>query len=251
MNDLTTTKPPTTEAAMRRIGVADMLRGACLMLLTLGCVLLWFHDTARFRQPVTSMVVVTRLLAQVGVFGLLAAAGMGMYYLRTRRSRAEQWSLAVLTLSVFLLYQTLHPAIWPARTWPVWWVLVSVVLGMLGWIAAGVFRDRLLLNDEAYKTFMGRKYDFRKVMLVFGQSPLFFFGAMLGAVQLLAWLTAFSAGFRWFQIDFAGGYLGLPRDFGYRLPRVYLTCFCILAVLYPLCKAYASLKSAAGWLRYL
>jgi hypothetical protein len=83
---------------------------------------------------------------------------------------------------------------------------------------------------------MRRKHDFRKVMLVFGRYPLAFFLVMLVFTVLLAWITAFSAGYRWHDFNAGNVYGGLPRGFGYNLARVYLTWICILGLLYPFCK---------------
>jgi hypothetical protein len=45
----------------------------------------------------------------------------------------------------------------------------------------------------------------------------------------------------------------LPEGYGFGLPVVYFVWLCVVAMLYPLCRRYASLKarSRAWWLSYL
>lgn len=211
-----------------------MLRGAALMLLALGYVLLCFHKQS---PSPDSRLLLTRMLAAVGVSGLVAVEGMNLFFLTKYHFRRSHYAVVPATLAVFLaggvlafpeiLFSAALPAMVPGA--------VGAGFG-LGWLAGFFLQGRLLLAPGAYAVYMQRRHDFRKVMLVFGRFPLVFFMAMLVFTQLLAWITAFSAGYGWHDFDFANGHGGLPQGFGYNLARVWLTWFCILGVLYPLCK---------------
>ncbi len=245
------------EIIARRIAVVDMLRGIALILLTLGCVLIGFHASSRLQSiPASPMVTFTQYLADAGSLGLILVMGMSFFFFRKYHFSGEKYSLFVVSLLILITYRLFFSAsiliISPVITLVVWGSVFAGAFG-LGWLLGMLFQNRLLLESEDYAIYMARKHDFRKVMLVFGQSPLFFFVIMLVFVQLLAWITAFSAGYQWHEIDFTNGLWGLPHEFGYQWPRVYLTCFCVLGILYPVCKFYSTFKSTHpyGWLRYV
>jgi hypothetical protein len=245
LSSLTSNKPikpvvqqPDTSAITRRVAVADMLRGAALMLLALGCVLLCFHKQARFFVPSQALLVTaTHVLGGIGAVGLLAAEGMNVFFLKKYGFPASWYWVVTATLVVFLLGGVL---LFPEILFsPPSFLMVLPVAGsvfLAGWLAGFLLQDRLLLPPSSYAAYMRRKHDFRKVMLVFGRYPLVFFLAMLIFTTLLAWMTAFSAGYRWHDFDPGNPYGGLPCGFGYNLARVYLTWICILGLLYPLCK---------------
>lgn len=258
MNSYTiVTKDSDPEVIARRIAVVDMLRGIMLIFLTLGCVLVGFHQTARLRlESPPVMVTLTHYLADLGALGMVVVMGMSLFFFRKYHFSGEKYSVFVATLVILAVYRVFFShfseVISPSFSL-VFWSLSFVALFGMGWMLGTLLQNRLLLDADDYATYMTRKHDFRKVMLVFGQSPLFFFSAMLFFTQLLAWLTAFSAGFRWNDIDFTAGFWGLPVAFGYQWPRVYLICFCVLGILYPLCKVYGQFKASHGygWLKYL
>lgn len=257
----TTLKPKEATALLRRLAVVDMLRGVALMLLSLGCVLLWFHREARFPGlPSGAGLWATRMIAETGAWSLILVMGMNAFFLKKYHFSADRFPVLFLTFGVFMIFQTLFFAnifLDPTGKLTVHMAFPTLLLGILfgvGWFAGYALRHRMLLDAEDYAIYMRRPHDFRKVMLVFGQSPLFFFLTMLLFTQVLAWATAFSAGFRLQDFDWRiSANLGLPQSFGYNLPRVYLTWFCILAVMYPVCRHYTKLKDLHQyrWMRFL
>ncbi|MDJ1506734.1 hypothetical protein [Xanthocytophaga agilis] len=258
MSSSTTLLSLDNETIARRIAVVDMLRGIALILLTLGCILVWFHESARFsqNQTISVAVTITRYLAEAGALALIFVLGMSIFFFKKYHFSIEKYNVAIASFIILALYSILFSA--PLFTFLVqfsfwFWVVILLVLLCLGWSAGYLFQNYLLLDAEKYMVYMNRKHDFRKVMLVFGQAPLFFFITMLFFVQVLSWLTVLSAGFTWTDVHLLAGYTGLPNDFGYTLPRVYLVGFCLLALLYPLCKAYGHFKALHphGWLKYL
>lgn len=215
-----------------------MLRGAALMLLALGYVLLCFHTQARFvNSGYLFVLALTRALAAVGFLGLMVAEGMNVFLLKKHHFPVGHYAILPATFGVFLTGGVLvFPEILFSPGLPAVVLVVGGFAFLSGWLAGFALQGRLLLAPDAYMAYMRRKHDFRKVMLVFGRFPVVFFLAMLVCTQLLAWVTAFSAGYRWHDFDLANGRGGLPRGFGYNLARVWLTWFCILGVLYPFCK---------------
>lgn len=246
-----------TEVIARRISVVDMLRGVALILLTLGCVLVWFCKAVRISARYEGIsVMLTHYLAEAGALGIMFILGMSIFFFWKYHFSIEKYNVIITSVAILVVYSVffyspLFSLIVQFSFW-IWMVTIILLFGS-GWIAGYTFQNRLLLDADEYAIYMGRKHDFRKVMLVFGQSPLFFFGMMLLLVHFLACLTVLSAGFSWERIHILNGYRGLPDEFGYSLPRIYLICFCILALLYPICKLYGNFKAAHpyGWLKYL
>jgi uncharacterized membrane protein len=100
----------------------------------------------------------------------------------------------------------------------------------------------------------GKTSNLTKILVIFGKVPLFYYILHIYLIHIVAILTAISAGFTWNDFDFTASLGGMPAGFGYNLGRVYLIWFCIVAILYPPCKAYGRYKSehrTTWWLSYL
>ncbi len=246
----TMTQRPDIEVIVRRIAVVDMIRGVALMLMTLGCVIVWFHKDFRLSGIPTSLgVQIAKTIAETGVAGLAVVVGLTVFFYIKYHFAWHRYRMVVVSLLIISLYKFLFSPFFLAAPWSLL-AVVGVSLVVLGTVLGIILQNRMLLEADDYATFMQRKHDFRKVMLVFGQAPLFCFLAMLIFTQCLAWLTALLIGFDWKEINFLAGYTGLPVAFGYSLPRIYLIGFCMVGLLYPLCKGYSQLKNSYGWFRY-
>jgi uncharacterized membrane protein len=104
-----------------------------------------------------------------------------------------------------------------------------------------------LANSEKLK---GRTVNF---FCVFGRVPFFYYILHLCLIRVLAAVAAEFTGYGWqlmiqtsFDID--------KKDFGFRLPIVYVIWICIVMILYPLCKWFDRYKRShkeQTWLSYL
>ena len=106
----------------------------------------------------------------------------------------------------------------------------------------------------------GRSFKPANPLLIFGRVPLFYFGlhfyAIHAVAMLLAWLRYGRATLRFMfsPLPSMGGSAKLfPPDFGYGLWVVFAVWICIVVLLYPLCRWFASVKSKRRewWLSYL
>jgi uncharacterized membrane protein len=87
--------------------------------------------------------------------------------------------------------------------------------------------------------------------VTFGRVPFLFYVAHLYLVHALAVGAGVAQGFAGVEIRTLGRLL--PEGYGFGLPVVYFVWLYVVAVLYPPCRRYASLKarSKAWWLSYL
>jgi uncharacterized membrane protein len=87
--------------------------------------------------------------------------------------------------------------------------------------------------------------------VTFGRVPFLFYVTHLYLVHALAVAAGIAQGFSGADIRTLGRLL--PEGYGFGLPVVYFVWLCVVAMLYPLCRRYASLKarSRAWWLSYL
>jgi uncharacterized membrane protein len=90
------------------------------------------------------------------------------------------------------------------------------------------------------------------VVTTFGRVPFFFY------VVHVAFIHALAVGFAWITVGDIGWTLGAflsqkPASYGLGLPGVYVVWLCVLAALYPLCRAFAALKRRRRewWWSYL
>lgn len=95
-------------------------------------------------------------------------------------------------------------------------------------------------------------------LLIFGQTPLFYFLAHFFFIHLLlipfAWFTYGEISFLWNPLPSMGGSpQTYPAGFGYSLGVVYLVWLLVVIALYPLCRWYSALKKnhPRSLLRYL
>jgi uncharacterized membrane protein len=104
-----------------------------------------------------------------------------------------------------------------------------------------------------------RAFSSASPLLVFGRVPFFFFLFHLAAAHLLSMgLAAVRYGpgrYLLFPPPSMGGPAELfPPHYGFGLPAVYLAWFAVVAVAYPVCRSYSSLKQRRRdlwWLSYL
>jgi uncharacterized membrane protein len=90
------------------------------------------------------------------------------------------------------------------------------------------------------------------VVTTFGRVPFFFY------VVHVAFIHALAVGFAWITVGDIGWTFGAflsqkPASYGLGLPGVYVVWLCVLAALYPLCRAFAALKRRRRewWWSYL
>jgi uncharacterized membrane protein len=90
------------------------------------------------------------------------------------------------------------------------------------------------------------------VVTTFGRVPFFFY------VVHVAFIHALAVGFAWITVGDVGWMFGAsfsqkPASYGLGLPGVYIVWLCVLAALYPPCRAFAALKRRRRewWWSYL
>jgi uncharacterized membrane protein len=93
-----------------------------------------------------------------------------------------------------------------------------------------------------------------RALLVFGQVPLFYYVLHLTAIHAVAVLVSH---IRYGEAPWLFGTdwmfrIGLPENYGFGLPVVYLVWLGVVVLLYPACYLFASLKrrSRSGWLSF-
>jgi uncharacterized membrane protein len=103
----------------------------------------------------------------------------------------------------------------------------------------------LALFERAHGAFAG-------VVTTFGRVPFFFY------VVHVAFIHALAVGFAWITVGDVGWMFGVsfsqkPASYGLGLPGVYIVWLCVLAALYPPCRAFAALKRRRRewWWSYL
>jgi len=91
----------------------------------------------------------------------------------------------------------------------------------------------------------------KNILVMFGRVPFAFYVAHLLLIHLLSVLLGIAQGFEASQ--FLTVFFFYPEGYGVSLPLVYLVWLSVLAILYPLCKFMAELKSHRKdwWLSYL
>jgi uncharacterized membrane protein len=93
-----------------------------------------------------------------------------------------------------------------------------------------------------------------RALLVFGQVPLFYYVLHLTAIHAVAVVFSY---IRYGEASWLFGTdwmlrIGLPENYGFGLPVVYLVWLGVVVLLYPACYLFASLKrrSRSGWLSF-
>src|SRR6185312_4799907 len=93
--------------------------------------------------------------------------------------------------------------------------------------------------------------------LTFGRVPLFYFVLHFTLIHLLALVVCYAkygAAHWMFESPSLGAYpFTPPPEWGFSLPAIYLIWLLVVAIMYPLCAWFASIKArrSAGWLSYL
>jgi uncharacterized membrane protein len=107
-------------------------------------------------------------------------------------------------------------------------------------IASLAFFERVNLKPSAWA----------RAFIVFGRVPLFYYVLHLFVIHGLAVLVAFIKYGYVIQNAFQGG---LPKDYGYSLPVVYLVWIGVILALYPICRWFAGVKRRRkdAWLSYI
>lgn len=96
---------------------------------------------------------------------------------------------------------------------------------------------------------------FKKVTLVYGKVPLFYFVVHFYVIHILTLIMLFAQGFNWLQFEFATGTFGRPKDLESGLPlwSIYLIWIFVVAILYKPSKWFGSYKAKNQhwWLKYI
>jgi uncharacterized membrane protein len=101
----------------------------------------------------------------------------------------------------------------------------------------------------------GLKNAFSRVVILYGQVPLFYYLVHWYLLHTLMVLLMLLQGFQWSDLDFGPFHFGRPQQpSGLRLGAVYLVWLSVVTGLYPVCRWYGSYRSRhpeKKWLRYL
>lgn len=95
----------------------------------------------------------------------------------------------------------------------------------------------------------------KKVTLVYGKVPLFYFVFHFYIIHLLTLAMLFFQGFSWPEFEFAGGTFGRPKDVESGLPlwSIYVIWVSVVVILYKPCVWFGAYKAKNNywWLRYI
>ncbi|MHC0445789.1 DUF1624 domain-containing protein [Flavobacterium sp. 3-218] len=95
----------------------------------------------------------------------------------------------------------------------------------------------------------------KKVTLVYGKVPLFYFVIHFYVIHILTLIMLFSQGFNWSQFEFASGTFGRPKNLESGLPllAIYLIWIAVVALLYKPCLWFGKYKAENQhwWLKYV
>ncbi|MBZ4034345.1 heparan-alpha-glucosaminide N-acetyltransferase domain-containing protein [Flavobacterium sp. 17A] len=95
----------------------------------------------------------------------------------------------------------------------------------------------------------------KKVTLIYGKVPLFYFVVHFYVIHILTLLMLFAQGFNWSQFEFAGGTFGRPKglESGFPLWAIYLIWISVVVSLYKPSKWFGKYKTEKQywWLKYI
>lgn len=95
----------------------------------------------------------------------------------------------------------------------------------------------------------------KKVTLVYGKVPLFYFVIHFYIIHILTLIMLFAQGFNWSQFEFASGTFGRPKGLESGLPLwiIYLIWISVVAILYKPCQWFGKYKAENQywWLKYI
>lgn len=95
----------------------------------------------------------------------------------------------------------------------------------------------------------------KKVTLVYGKVPLFYFIVHFYVIHILTLIMLFAQGFNWSQFEFASGTFGRPKglESGLSLWAIYLIWISVVAILYKPCQWFGKYKAKNQhwWLKYI
>jgi uncharacterized membrane protein len=95
----------------------------------------------------------------------------------------------------------------------------------------------------------------KKVFLIYGRVPLFYFIVHFYLVHLITLIVLFFQGFHWSQMDFALGSFGRPKEVvsGLSLGYIYIIWIVVVLVMYQPCVWFGNFKASNNhwWLKYI
>lgn len=95
----------------------------------------------------------------------------------------------------------------------------------------------------------------KKITLVYGKVPLFYFVVHFYVIHILTLFMLFSQGFNWSQLEFASGTFGRPKsvESGLTLWSIYGIWIFVVALLYKPCQWFGKYKAEKNhwWLKYI
>lgn len=95
----------------------------------------------------------------------------------------------------------------------------------------------------------------KKVTLVYGKVPLFYFVVHFYIIHILTLLMLFAQGFNWSQLEFVSGNFGRPKNTVSGLPlwAIYLIWIFVVVLLYKPCQWFGKYKAENKywWLKYI
>jgi uncharacterized membrane protein len=193
------------------------------------------------------------LIPWIGVMGIGYVLG-SVYRLDAQVRRSMLVTLGLLSLALFFALRLPNaygdPHDWVGQATPVRTLLAMVNVAKyppsLDYLLITVGTGMLLLA-----AFERVGNGFTDILRTFGRVPLFFYVLHISLAHLTAGLIALATGHG--MAVLAHHYRGLPEDWGFGLGGVYLAWFFVVALLYPACRWFASVKRRRSdwWLSYL
>jgi uncharacterized membrane protein len=193
-------------------------------------------------------------------FGImLAGYSCGVLFLKSKEERIKIFiRISGILISLFILFRTIN--LWgdPSK----WSIQKNGLFTFLSFMNISKYPPSLLyifitIGVAFLLLFIAEKYEgkWKEVITVYGSVPMFYYLLHFYIIHIIAQAVFMLQGFTWSDFQFAPFKFGRPEaPSGVGLVYVYLIWIAIVALLYPLCKEYATYKKAHpqnGWLKYL
>ncbi len=193
-------------------------------------------------------------------FGImLAGYASGVLFLKSKEERMRIFiRISAILISLFIVVRATN--LWgdPSK----WSIQKDGVFTFLSFMNISKYPPSLMyifitIGIAFLLLFISEKYEgkWKEVITVYGSVPMFYYLLHFYIIHIIGQLVFIFQGFAWSDFQFAPFRFGRPEgSSGVGLMYVYLIWLCIVALLYPLCKGYATYKKAHpenAWLKYL
>lgn len=189
---------------------------------------------------------------------MLAGFATGKFFvLETQKRKKLFIKIGVNSLLLFIILRAINiygdPVLWTSQKNSIFTFLSFINItkyppSLLFCLATLGILFLLLAFAEKFQT------GIKKVTLVYGKVPLFYFVIHFYIIHILTIIMLFMQGFEWSQFEFASGTFGRPKGLESGLPlwTIYIIWILVVAILYKPCQWFGKYKAENQhwWLKY-